>query len=170
MPGCSQVSRIFPRRCHLSGSCMGSSFSGAAKCLVALVAHCPTELHAYGPTSSTERALRSTATQDVRNVVPQAVRENKDGFLEINYSSLIPLLVEAMKEQQGAIEVLSESLSVEQPSLRRETHARIDQLEQSLRKDDVRSRAQIQQLEEQTATLASKNEVNGLCRLTDCPP
>jgi hypothetical protein len=36
--------------------------------------------------------------QDVQEVLPQAVFENKDGYLGVDYTSLIPLLINAIKE------------------------------------------------------------------------
>jgi len=44
--------------------------------------------------------------QDVEKVVPDVVRTMKDGTKAIAYTDLIPLLVEAMKEQQKEIEQL----------------------------------------------------------------
>lgn len=44
--------------------------------------------------------------QDVRKTVPQAVVEMPDGYLAVDYARLVPLLIEAMKEQQKQIEDL----------------------------------------------------------------
>lgn len=48
--------------------------------------------------------------QQVQKVLPEAVQTDKDGYLGIDYVSIIPLLVEALKEQQAQIEKLSERL------------------------------------------------------------
>lgn len=41
--------------------------------------------------------------QEVRQVVPQAVIEQPDGYLAVDYARLVPLLIEGMKEQQEII-------------------------------------------------------------------
>jgi hypothetical protein len=50
------------------------------------------------------------SAQDVKVVLPQVVHEDKDGYLGVDYVSLIPVLVEAIKEQQGMINSLREEL------------------------------------------------------------
>jgi len=62
--------------------------------------------------------------QDVRDIFPELVREEKDGFLGLEYQSLIPLLVEQVKWQAREIEVLSSS----QEALREEVHALVSSL------------------------------------------
>ena len=44
--------------------------------------------------------------QEVRKVLPEAVTEDSNGYLSVAYSSLIPLLIEGMKEQQKQIDEL----------------------------------------------------------------
>lgn len=48
--------------------------------------------------------------QDVQKVVPELVRENEDGMLSIRHQGVIPILVEAMKEQQKQIEELKKQI------------------------------------------------------------
>ena len=48
--------------------------------------------------------------QQVKEILPEAVQTDKDGYLGIDYSLLIPLLVEALKEQQAQINQLSQKL------------------------------------------------------------
>ena len=48
------------------------------------------------------------SAQDVKAVLPQIVHEDKNGYLGIDYVSLIPVLVEAIKEQQVMINSLKE--------------------------------------------------------------
>ena len=43
------------------------------------------------------------SAQDVRNVYPELVKEDNDGFLSLNYTGLIPVLIEAIKEQEEVI-------------------------------------------------------------------
>lgn len=42
--------------------------------------------------------------QEVQQAMPELVRENAEGQLSVNYSGLIPYLIEAIKEQQQMIE------------------------------------------------------------------
>ena len=44
--------------------------------------------------------------QEVRNVVPQAVVEQPNGYLAVDYARLVPLLIEGMKQQQQQIDTL----------------------------------------------------------------
>jgi hypothetical protein len=43
--------------------------------------------------------------QDLEKVFPEAVQEGPDGEKAVSYAELIPILIEAMKEQQTLIEV-----------------------------------------------------------------
>jgi len=49
--------------------------------------------------------------QEVEQVLPQAVSTNDEGNKMISYASLIPLLIEAVKEQQKTIEALKADLA-----------------------------------------------------------
>lgn len=53
----------------------------------------------------TERATGVIA-QDVEKVLPEAVRENSDGFKNVAYGNMVGLLIEAIKEQQTQIDEL----------------------------------------------------------------
>jgi hypothetical protein len=44
--------------------------------------------------------------QEVKDVMPTAIRQNDSGYLSVRYEKLIGLLIEAVKEQQGEIEEL----------------------------------------------------------------
>lgn len=44
--------------------------------------------------------------QDVQAIFPELVEEDAEGYLSVDYLGLIPVLVEAVKEQQGQIEEL----------------------------------------------------------------
>lgn len=48
--------------------------------------------------------------QDLRQVLPEAVHQDAQGMYSVNYNSAIPLLVEAVKEQQQQIEQLRKEL------------------------------------------------------------
>ena len=42
--------------------------------------------------------------QELGKIIPEAVAKNKDGYYMVNYSTLIPVLTEGIKEQQSQIE------------------------------------------------------------------
>ena len=44
--------------------------------------------------------------QELQKVVPEIVKENNDGYLTVDYSGLIPILVKGLKEQQEEIDQL----------------------------------------------------------------
>lgn len=44
--------------------------------------------------------------QDIKEIFPELVNENEDGYLNIDYVGLIPILVEAIKEMEIRIETL----------------------------------------------------------------
>ena len=46
--------------------------------------------------------------QEVQRVLPEIVRTDEDGFLSVSYSSLVPVLIEGMKEQQEKIDSVLE--------------------------------------------------------------
>jgi hypothetical protein len=48
--------------------------------------------------------------QDLERVYPQLVKTRDDGFKAINYSQLVPVLVEAIKEQQSMIAELRDKI------------------------------------------------------------
>ena len=49
--------------------------------------------------------------QDVQKVIPELVRENEDGNLSLRYQGIIPVLLEAMKEQQKQIDELKSQMA-----------------------------------------------------------
>lgn len=48
--------------------------------------------------------------QDVQKVAPEAVKEDPNGYLSVNYYKLIPLLIQSIKEQQKEIDSLKDSV------------------------------------------------------------
>ena len=50
------------------------------------------------------------SAQQVREVIPEAVVEGKDGLLAVAYNAITALLVEAVKEQQQQIDALRAAL------------------------------------------------------------
>lgn len=49
--------------------------------------------------------------QDLQKIFPELVKENSDGYLAVNYSGMIPVLVEAIKELKTEINTLKTQLS-----------------------------------------------------------
>lgn len=69
----------------------------------------------YSPISSKRYGL---VAQEVQAVIPELVHENDSGYLAVNYDGFIPILIEAVKEQQFLIEHLQQELD----SLKPDTH------------------------------------------------
>ncbi len=44
--------------------------------------------------------------QEIKDVLPEAVRENETGYLSVRYEKIVPLLIEAIKDQQKQIDEL----------------------------------------------------------------
>jgi len=58
---------------------------------------------AHQPAGTTDIGV---VAQDVQKVLPNIVKEREDGWLGVRYERMIPLLLEAIKEQQTQIETL----------------------------------------------------------------
>lgn len=50
------------------------------------------------------------SAQEVQKVLPELVNEGDDGYLRMNYIGLIPVLLEAIKEQEAEIEALQSEI------------------------------------------------------------
>lgn len=50
------------------------------------------------------------SAQEVQKVLPQLVSTDEKGYLSVNYTAMIPILVEAIKEQQALIEALQKEV------------------------------------------------------------
>ena len=48
---------------------------------------------------------------DLEAVLPEAIRHDPEGMVYINYSAIVPVLVEAFKEQQRTIELLQKEIA-----------------------------------------------------------
>ena len=48
--------------------------------------------------------------QEVEEVLPELVRKNSNGFKAVKYEKIIPLLIEALKDQQEQIDELKKKL------------------------------------------------------------
>jgi hypothetical protein len=66
------------------------------------------QLNGYNYYWKNENADKNLQTgviaQEVQKLFPHLVKEDKDGLLSVNYSGLIPVLIEGIKEQQKQIE------------------------------------------------------------------
>ena len=51
------------------------------------------------------------STDDLETVLPEAIRHDPEGMVYINYSAIVPVLVEAFKEQQRIIESLQKEIA-----------------------------------------------------------
>ncbi|MDC1492727.1 hypothetical protein N8376_05165 [Flavobacteriaceae bacterium] len=49
--------------------------------------------------------------QDIKEVFPELVSEDANEMLAVNYQGLVPVLINALKEQQSEIDVLKEQES-----------------------------------------------------------
>jgi len=49
--------------------------------------------------------------QEIQPILPEAVKQRKDGYLSVKYEKIIPLLIEAVKEQQTQIEELKTQIN-----------------------------------------------------------
>lgn len=55
--------------------------------------------------------------QELQKVYPQLVKENDKGILSVNYSGMVPVLLEAIKEQQGQIEKQQQRIEKQQQQI-----------------------------------------------------
>ena len=51
------------------------------------------------------------SAEDLESVLPEAIRHDPEGMVYINYSAIIPILVEAFKEQQNTIDLLQKEIA-----------------------------------------------------------
>ena len=58
------------------------------------------------PSKDTVTRQVGVSAQDVQAVLPEIVEEGADGFLQLSYDRLIPLLVESIKELKSEVEEL----------------------------------------------------------------
>jgi hypothetical protein len=67
--------------------------------------------------------------QEVQNIFPELVKADAEGVLSVNYSGLIPVLIESLKEQQRIIENQQEQMHAQQKQIERQQN-QIDELKQ----------------------------------------
>ena len=50
--------------------------------------------------------------QEIQEVFPELVKTNKEGLLSVNYQGLIPVLINAVKEQQQNLEKVQQKEAI----------------------------------------------------------
>ena len=63
--------------------------------------------HYYWKNENNDNSLQTgVLAQEVQQLFPELVKENEKGILSVNYSGLIPVMIESIKEQQRQIDEL----------------------------------------------------------------
>jgi len=90
-------------------------------------------------TDTEERTEYGFLAQDLKKVFPELVREDEDGYFAVRYEGLIPVLVEAVKDQNVTIDeqakdIADQAATIEQQAEEIETlNARMNQLESMMK-------------------------------------
>ena len=66
----------------------------------------------YNMTSTPTKREVGVIAQDVETVLPEAIHIAPDGIKSVDYTRLVPLLLEAIKAQQKQIDILRDEVSV----------------------------------------------------------
>jgi hypothetical protein len=64
-----------------------------------------------------DRLQTGVLAQEVQKIFPELVTANKDGILAVNYSGLIPVLIESIKEQQTQVDRLIQLSIIQQKQI-----------------------------------------------------
>ncbi|MGD1847922.1 MAG: tail fiber domain-containing protein [Salibacteraceae bacterium] len=80
--------------------------------------------------------------QDLQKVMPEAVLEDEDGYLAVNYIAVVPLMVEGMKEQQVRLEA-AETENIELNEQVKDQQVRLEAAE--LENEELNNQVQEQQ-------------------------
>jgi uncharacterized FlaG/YvyC family protein len=76
--------------------------------------------------------------QELKEVLPELVKQDEEGYYAVNYDGVIPVLDEAMKEQQGIIEEQNDkieeqnTITQQQQLLIQELNSKIETLEKTM--------------------------------------
>lgn len=84
--------------------------------------------------SKSQTLQTGVIAQDLQKVFPELVNEEKDGYLSVNYTGLIPHLLEAVKELKNE----NEAIKTENEALKKEIFLRIEALENSLKQASIK--------------------------------
>ena len=74
--------------------------------------------------------------QEVQKVYPELVQQSEEGILSVSYTKFVPLLVEAVKEQQSEIQKLRDQIS-ERDEAMKEIKVMIEELTHRLEKSEL---------------------------------
>ena len=69
------------------------------------------EAKSFAFKSDPDKTRYGVIAQEIASVLPELVGQNKDGHQTVNYTELIPFLIEAVKTQQSRIESLEADLA-----------------------------------------------------------
>ena len=96
--------------------------------------------------------------QEVNAVLPEVVSQDRAGFYSIAYSQIIPVLVEAIKEQQRSIDTLTVEHKAETAALRKQLAAMQTQMA-GQQQSNARWEARFSALEKTVAALHAQPAV-----------
>jgi hypothetical protein len=74
---------------------------------------------AYPQMGFNERPQLGFIAQELSQVLPEAVHQDAEGMYSVNYSSVVPVLVEAVKEQQAMIAQQQKTMAQQQRMMAR---------------------------------------------------
>ncbi len=93
------------------GHAAGNSAEPAGGSVSEKEAKSEAQLRAWQQRDQVQQKQIGFIAQELEKVLPELVAKDAEGYLSINYIGLIPVLVEALKEQQTQIEALRTALS-----------------------------------------------------------
>jgi len=65
----------------------------------------------YFTYKDTEEKSIGVIAQDIQKILPEVVSEDNNGYLGVNYSGIVPVLIEAVREQNNIIKDLEDRIS-----------------------------------------------------------
>lgn len=75
---------------------------------ISIASETDSTMEAFGP--SEENTQYGFLAQEVENVIPEAVKTDEDGHKMINYTAIIPMLVQAIQELQSTVELQEQKI------------------------------------------------------------
>ena len=97
--------------------------------------------------------------QEVKEVFPQLVKEDDKGFYAVNYQGMVPVLLEAIKEQQGQLDKQTETIQQQQKQID-ELKALVQAQAGLNNSSDATANRQAVELSSQTAVVLNQNIPN----------
>ena len=96
--------------------------------------------------------------QEVQAVIPELVQANEDGYLAVNYTAMVPLLVEGLKEQQEVVATQKEALDAANITIEEQNQAILAQNE-DLEAAKLANEELNNQVQEQQAVLEQQDQL-----------